>query len=84
MAMKEELLDMARTEQYLNSQPKPVELGATPKGKKGDGTGEKGGGKGKGGYGKGNGKGSEPKGKARAGAAEKDCWYCGKKGNIAA
>ena len=30
-ALKEELLDMARTEQYLNSLPKPIELGATPK-----------------------------------------------------
>ena len=49
-AMKDELLDMARTEQYLNSQARPMELGGLPrpeakegKGKgdqKGKGTGE--------------------------------------------
>ncbi|CAK0856447.1 unnamed protein product, partial [Prorocentrum cordatum] len=50
-AMKEELLDMARTTQYLNSWPKSMELGA--------------------------------KAKAEANK-EKECFYCHKKGHIAA
>ncbi|CAK0790137.1 unnamed protein product, partial [Prorocentrum cordatum] len=84
MAMKEVFLEMAGTEQHLNSQPRPMELGATPKGKKGDGKRQEGGRKRQRGRREGKVKGSEPKGKAKVGAAEKDCWYCGKKGHIAA
>eukprot|EP00959_Pyramimonas_sp_CCMP1952_P325402 6810935-Pyramimonas_sp.AAC.1 len=71
-ALNEELLDTARTEQYLNSQPKLMELGATPKGGKGAGKGKKGDGKDKGHEKRrGTGKASEPMGKAKAGASEK-------------
>jgi len=45
-AMRDELMDMTRTSEYINAQPKPMELGAIPQ--KGKGKGKKGKGKGEG------------------------------------
>ena len=42
MALKDELLEVARTSRVLNSSPVPMEIGAVPKGPKGRGKGDKG------------------------------------------
>ena len=90
-AMKDEILEVTRTQQYIDSQPVPMQLGAFP---------DKGKGKNKGhdkGYDKGKGKGKSKKGKyyeksgsaasssvGKAGGKDKNqekCFYCGKLGH---
>ncbi len=77
--MKEEILEVTRTQHYMNNQPVPMqlgalpdlELGALPKGKKGKKGKEKGKGKGK----------KEDKGKAAGGDKKRTCYYCQKAGH---
>ena len=79
--MKEEILEVTRTQRYMNNQPVPMqlgalpdlELGALPKGKKG-----------KKGKADGKGKAKNKKGdmgKAAGGDKEKTCYYCQKVGH---
>ena len=64
--MLEEILEVTRTQQYLNSQPTPMQLGATPhKGKGKEGKGKETKGKGKKGKGKQEDTGKAGKGKGK-------------------
>ena len=81
--MREEILEITRTQQYIDSQPMPMQLGANPKSK----------GKGKD---KGKGKGKDVKGKDKAKDAKNEsskktksddqrkCFYCQKTGHVKA
>ena len=82
--MREEILEIARTEKYLKSTPTPMDIGATPqggkKGKEGKGKGKDG--KGKEGKGK---KGEKGGGKTSSAPAKKrPCFYCQKPGRTKA
>ena len=78
--MREEILEITRTQQYIDSQPMPMQLGANPKCK----------GKGK----ESKGKGKESKGKGKAKEANKEsskkaksdnhrkCFYFNKTGHV--
>ena len=82
--MREEILEIARTEKYLKSAPTPMDVGATPqggkKGKEGKGKGKDG--KGKEGKGK---KGEKGGGKTSSAPAKKGpCFYCQKPGHTKA
>ena len=84
--MRGEILKITRTQQYIDSQPMPMQLGANPKSK----------GKGKESKGKGKGKGKDVKGKDKAKDAENEssnkaksddqrkCVYCQKMGHVKA
>ena len=85
--MREEILEITRTQQYIDSQPMPMQLGANPKSK----------GKGKEGKGKDKGKGKDVKGKRQGHAceerivqeskerrSEKVLLYCNKTGHVRA
>ena len=82
--MREEILEITRTQQYIDSQPMPMQLGANPKSK----------GKGKESKGKGKGKDITGKDKAkdvRNESSEKvksvdrrKCFYCNKTGHVRA
>ena len=86
--MREEILEITRTEQYIDSQPLPMQLGANPK-SKGKGKDSKGKGKGKG-------KGKDVMGKDKAKDAKNEssmkaksddqrkCFYCQKTGHVKA
>ena len=82
--MREEILEIARTEKYLKSTPTPMDIGATPqggkKGKEGKGKGKDG--KGKEGKGK---KGEKGGGKTSSAPAKKGpCFYFQKPGHTKA
>ena len=66
--MREEILEITRTQQYIDSQPMPMQLGGNPKSK----------GKGKDRKGKGKGKGKDIKGKDAKGDDQRKCFYCNK------
>ena len=80
--MREEILEITRTQQYIDSQPVPMQLGVNPKSK------------GKGNDGKGKGKGKDVKGKGKDGKIESSkkakrddqrrCFYCNKTGHVKA
>ena len=82
--MREEILEITRTQQYIDSQPMPMQLGANPKSK------------GKGKESKGKGKGKDIKGKDKAKDARNEfskkvksgdrrkCFYCNKTGHVKA
>ena len=80
---RDELLEISRTQKYLQETPQPMQLGATPwktgKGKDTKGKDQKGKGKSK------DGKGKDPKGKGK-GEKPKDrvCFYCQKSGHVKA
>eukprot|EP00959_Pyramimonas_sp_CCMP1952_P294361 6157045-Pyramimonas_sp.AAC.1 len=86
--VRDEILEITRTQQYIDSQPAPMQLGATPWN-----AGKPKGGKSKEGKGK-EGKGKDSKGKgskAKKGAEEasnanrdKVCFYCKKTGHVKA
>ena len=78
VALKEELLEVARTSRVLNSQPVPMDIGAAPG--KGKGKGKD---KDKKGSPKGSGKPSTPAPKANPNK-NKECHYCHKIGHISA
>ena len=89
-ALRDELLEMARTNRVLQQMPVAMEIGATPYSKKGKGVGKDPNGKGKdkgGKKGKGE-KGGKPKGspsgKGNNPHADKECRYCHKMGHIKA
>ena len=73
--LREELMDIVRTQKFLQESPQPMDIGALPKGK-----GKKGKGKGKS---KDSGKG---KGETKNNVDNKDkeCFYCKKKGHVKA
>ena len=73
--MREEILDITRTQQYIDSQLVPMQLGANPKGK---GKGKDVKGRGKGNDGK-----SESSKKAKS-DNQRDCFYCNKSGHVKA
>ena len=82
--MREEILEIARTEKYLKSTPTPMDIGATPqggkKGKEGKGKGKDG--KGKEGQGK---KGEKGGGKTSSAPTKKGpCFHCQKPGRTKA
>eukprot|EP00929_Paragymnodinium_shiwhaense_P111971 TRINITY_DN8021_c0_g1_i4.p1 TRINITY_DN8021_c0_g1~~TRINITY_DN8021_c0_g1_i4.p1 ORF type:complete len:1618 (+),score=271.11 TRINITY_DN8021_c0_g1_i4:701-5554(+) len=91
--VKTEIVEIARTQEYINSMPVPMQLDAFPRRDKGKGKDKgKGNGKGKGKDTKGQfGKfqaatsptTAVPKAKAKA-DADKSCYYCGKKGHARA
>ena len=68
----DEILEIARTQQDINSQPAPMQLGATPKGK----------GKGKGNLKPTHVKHPKANVKSRALQRKKECFYCEKKGFV--
>ena len=82
--MREEILEITRTQQYIESKPAPMQLGANPKSK------------GKGKEGKGKGKGKDIKGKDKAKDVKNEsfkkvksddrrkCFYCNKTGHVRA
>ena len=70
-----EVLEISRTQGYLNSTPVPMQLGALPPNRKGKGKG-KGKSKGKPQQGKGTSTGTDNK--------DKECFYCKKKGHVKA
>ena len=82
--MREEILEITRTQQYIDSQPLPMQLGANPKSK------------GKGKESKGKGKGKDIKGKDKAKDVKNEsskkaksdvrrkCFYCNKTGHVRA
>ena len=84
--MREEILEITRTQQYIDSQPMPMQLGANPKSK----------GKGKESKGKGKDKGKDIKGKDKAKDVRNEsfkkvksddrrkCFYCNKTGHVKA
>ena len=86
--MQEEILEITRTQQYIDSQAMPIQLGANPK-SKGKGKNSKGNGKGKG-------KGKDVKGKDKAKDAKNESskkaksddrrkwFYCQKTGHVRA
>ena len=82
--MREEILEIARTQQYKDSQPTPMQLGANPK-SKGKGKESKGKGKGKDGKSKGQCKDAknEPSEKTKKDQQRK-CFYCQKTGHVKA
>ena len=82
--MREEILEITRTQQYVDSQPTPMQLGAIPRGGKDPKGGRPKGGKDPKGAGK---KGKDKGGKADGGKnpnGEKECFYCRKKGHVKA
>ena len=84
--MPEEILEITRTQQYIDSQPMPMQLGANPK-SKGLGKDSKGKGKGKGKDVKGKGKGMDAKNESSKKAKSDDqrkCFYCNKSGHVKA
>ena len=84
--MREVILEITRTQQYIDSQPMPMQLGANPKSK----------GKGKESKGKGKGKGKDIKGKDKAKDVRNEsskkvksddrrkCFYCNNTGHVKA
>ena len=82
--MLEEILEITRTQQYIDSQPVPMQLGANPK-SKGKDKDSKGKGKGKDVNGKGKGKDgkNEPSKKAESDDQRK-CFYCNKSSHVKA
>ena len=77
--MREEILEITRTQQFIDSQPMPMQLGANPKSK----------GKGKDGKGKckdvnGNGKGKGAKNESSKNDDQSKCFYCNKSGHVKA
>ena len=84
--MREEILEITRTQQYIDSQPMPMQLGANPK-SKGKGKESKGKGKGKGKDIKGKGKDKEVKNESSKKVKSDDrrkCFYCNKSGHVRA
>ena len=80
--MRQEILEITRTQQYIDSQPTPMQLGANPKSK---GKGKKSKGKGKDGKSKGTGKDAknEPSKKTKNDEQRK-CFYCQKTSHVKA
>ena len=85
--MRAEIVEIARTQQYLRSTPQDMDIGAFPKGNKGD-RGGKGKDKGKDSKGKDKGKGkgkdkdkSNSAGGGGAGKGQRICFYCNKPGH---
>ncbi|CAK0791790.1 unnamed protein product, partial [Prorocentrum cordatum] len=82
--MREEILEITRAQQYVDSQPTPMLLGAIPRGGKDPKGGRPKGGRDPKGPGK---KGKDKGGKADGGKnqnVEKECFYCRKKGHVKA
>ena len=81
--VREEILETTRTQQYIDSQPMPMQFGASPK-SKGKGEDSKGKGKGKG---KGEDKAKDAKNESSKKAESDDqrqCFYCQKTGHVKA
>ncbi|CAK0795275.1 unnamed protein product [Prorocentrum cordatum] len=80
--MREEILEIIRTQQCVDSQPTPMQLGAIPRGGKDPkGGGPIGGRDPKGGGEKGKDKGGKADG-GKNSNGEKECFYCRKKGHV--
>ena len=80
--MREEILEITRTQQYLDSQPMPMQLRANPKS---EGKGKEGKGKGKGKDIKGKGKDKDAKNESSEKAksdGQRRCFYCNKTGHV--
>ena len=83
--VRTELLEIARTNRVLSQMPAPMDIGALPKGK--GGKGKKGKGDQKGGKGSGKSATKDGKGKETPKTnpnADKECFYCKKKGHVKA
>ena len=84
--MREEILETTRTQQYIDSQPMSMQLGANPK-SKGKGKDSKGNGKGKGKDVNGKDKAKDTKNESSKQAKRDDqrkCFYCQKTGHVKA